>query len=124
MMIDSNYFDLCSQRVYTNFIHPHNLPTPNNILSDGKRFSYQPEENGTFRLSYAKHVKINAIDVHKNGGHITVADGDGRHVWAMPSVFTGSFYVEAGLDNGLIVRHGAVAGVVPEYTIVWQASDE
>lgn len=100
-------------------IYPHNLITPNNIISSGKRFSYQPEENGKFRLSSARNVKISGINVHKNGGHITVADGDGRQVWAMPSVFTGSFYVEAGLDNGLIVRHGAVDGVVPEYTITW-----
>ena len=105
-------------------IHPDNLIIPNNILSDGKRFSYQPEENGTFRLSSARHIKINAIDVHKNGGHITVADGDGRHVWSMPSVFTGSFYVEAGLGHGLIIRHGAVDGVVPEYTIIWMEDNE
>jgi hypothetical protein len=104
-------------------IHPSSA-LPTTVVSDGKRFSYQPEENGTFRLSSARNIKISAIEVHKNGGHITVADGDGRHVWAMPSVFTGSFYVEAGIENGLIVRHGAVDGVVPEYTIVWQANDD
>jgi hypothetical protein len=103
-------------------IHPSTaIDTP--VIANGKRFSYQPEENGTFRLSSAKNIKISAIEVHKNGGHITVADGDGRHVWAMPSVFTGSFYIEGGVDNGLIVRHGAVAGVVPEYTITWMESE-
>jgi hypothetical protein len=103
-------------------IHPSSA-LPTTVVTDGKRFSYQPEENGTFRLSYAKHVKLYAVEVHKNGGHITVADGNGRHVWSMPSVFTGSFLLEAGLDDGLIVRHGAVAGVVPEYTITWMESE-
>lgn len=106
------------------YIHPHGLPTPDNIVSDGKRFSFQPELNGTFRLSSAKDVKLYAIEVHKNGGHITVAAGDGRVVWSMPSAFTGSFNLEGGFSDGLIGRHGAVDAVVPVYTITWLESND
>jgi len=89
----------------------------------GNRFEWHSTEPGTFCLSKAKHVKFYSALIWKNGGYISVYDGTGRLVWAMPSIFTGSFVVDAYCENGLYVRVGAGPGLCPSNTICWLEQD-
>lgn len=105
------------------YLYPENLLVPSDITSDGKRFTWHPSEIGTFRLSSAKHVKFYALEVWKNGGHVSIADGSGRVIFKQPSLFTGSFQMDGGLSDGLIIRLGAASGVIPSVTVSWMATD-
>ena len=100
-------------------IYVQDLIVPPDILRDDGKCSWHATESGTFRLSSAKDVKLYSVEVWKNGGHFALFDGNGRVIFAMPSVFTGSFNWQAHSENGLICRVGAGHGMITSMTINW-----
>ena len=59
---------------------------------------------GLYRLSRRECVLVGTLVLAPESGvSVVIADGDGKEFFDMPNMFTGSFYLGAGCDHGLLV---------------------
>ena len=94
------------------------------VKQNGSRFEWHSTESGLFCLSRAKHVKFYSALVWKNGGYLSLYDGDGRIIFSMPTVFTGSFLLDGGCSGGLYARVGAANCVCPANTVTFMTQEQ
>lgn len=102
-----------------NYIDLTNAVVPGDIVRDGQgRCSWHANKAGVFRLS-DKESSLYSVEVWKNAGHFTIANGTGRPLFKQHSVFTGSFVWQGHAEGGLVCRIGAGLGICPNITITW-----
>lgn len=79
---------------------------------------------GRFRLS-RRACELYSVQISGQGSwaRARVMTGEGRELWYQPSVFSGSFWLSAGSDDGLIVELHSSTGAAPVLTINWRESD-
>lgn len=114
------------------FILPqHRLPEARTVIDlyvPSARRSLQRSinlcEKGIFRLA-RRDSMLMSIMIASSGawGRLRIMNGEGRKLWEMPSSFTGSFYLGAGSDGGLIVEL-ASRDRAPEVTVSWREPDQ
>lgn len=93
--------------------------TPDDIVRDGYgKCSWHANRAGVFKLSNVDS-SLYSVEVWKNAGHFTIADGTGRPLFKQHSVFTGSFLWQGYAEKGLFCRIGAGLGICPNITIMW-----
>ena len=60
----------------------------------------------------------------ESGAAISIMDGDEREVWSMPNAFYGSFGLNAGLHDGLLVHIHTLTDADPvNVTLSWKEPD-
>lgn len=80
---------------------------------------------GRFRLA-RRACELYSVQIVGGGTftRVRASTGSGRHVWEMPSSFTGSFWLSGGLEDGLIVEIHATDEVsCPNLTVNWREQD-
>lgn len=82
----------------------------------------QVRGNGLFRLA-RRSCELYSVQIVSSGswGRARVIDGNGRTLWFQPSTFTGSFWLSAGAENGLIAE---LSGDEVNLTINWREPDQ
>lgn len=77
---------------------------------------------GSFRLA-RRACELYSVQIVGGGTftRVRARAGSGREVWEMPSSFTGSFWLSAGLEDGLIVEvHARDEASCPNLTVNWR----
>lgn len=79
---------------------------------------YKP---GVYRLA-RRTVDLHSVLVLATGpGFFKIYNGNRELIWNMPSIFTGSWMVGAGCENGLIIE---VAMHYPNIQMTWREEDD
>lgn len=79
------------------------------------------EGPGLFRLS-RRDCELYSVQIVSAGawGRARVTNGKGRKLWEQPSTFTGSFWLSAGAEAGLLVE---LYGDGTNLTLNWREPD-
>lgn len=80
---------------------------------------------GRWRLS-RRDCELYSVQIVSSGawGRACVRDGRGRKLWEQPSTFTGSFWLSAGADSGLVAELYALNDSdALSFTINWREPD-
>lgn len=79
---------------------------------------------GTWRLA-RRDAELYSVQIVSSGawGRARVSDGNERALWFQPSTFTGSFWLGAGAEDGLLVELSAL-DVAANLTVNWRERDQ
>jgi hypothetical protein len=85
--------------------------------------AYRIDEAGLFRLA-RRSCELYSVQIVSAGAwaRCRVLNGLGRVLWYQPSSFTGSFWLGAGAEDGLLVEIGS-QDRAPCLSINWRESD-
>ncbi len=77
---------------------------------------------GKYRLA-RRDCELYSVQIVSAGawGRAKVMNGKGRPLWEQPSTFTGSFWLSAGAEDGIIVHLYSTES--PNLTINWREPD-
>lgn len=76
---------------------------------------------GVFRLA-RRTAELHSVLVIATGhGQFNVYNGNFELLWCMPSIFTGSWMIGAGCENGLIIE---VTMSYPNIQMTWREEDD
>lgn len=80
---------------------------------------------GLFRLA-RRDCELYSVQIVGGGTftRVKMVAGSGREIWEMPSSFTGSFWLSAGCEEGLMCEvHARDEVSCPNLTINWRETD-
>ncbi len=82
-------------------------------------------KRGEYRLSRRECVLVGILILAPESGvSVQIADGDDRIFVDFTNVFTGSFYLGAGCNHGLIVKaHSQMDSDSINITLTWRETD-
>ncbi len=83
------------------------------------------DSEGVYRLA-RRDCELYSIMIVSAGawGRLRVTDGNGRSLFLQPSTFSGSFWLSAGAEDGLLVHVGVRSdGDAGSFTINWREED-
>lgn len=80
--------------------------------------------NGIFRLA-RRDAELYSVMVAAAGawGRAKVMNGRGEPKWMQPSTFTGSFVLNGGCEEGLLVELYGSGNTAPNLTVQWREPD-
>ena len=86
--------------------------------------SHRVDDLGLFRLA-RRSCELYSVEIVSAGAwaRVRVMNGLKRVLWYQPSCFTGSFWLSACADEGLIVEIGS-QDRAPNLTINWREKDQ
>lgn len=99
----------------------HAPAAPGSLMRSLRLGGHKP---GLYRLA-RRGCELYSVQILSGGswGRIKVMDGHERELWAQPSTFTGSFWLGAWADGGLLVEVSS-RDYAPNLTINWREQDQ
>jgi hypothetical protein len=113
-------WSLCEQETVPEFAEDLYTPSAPGSLMRSRMFN----SSGMFRIA-RRHASLYSVEIKAAGswGRILIYDGDGKLVFYQPSTFTGSFVLEGGCRNGIIVHINSGAGSDGLFMVNWREKD-